>query len=65
MQAGCKGVKLEYVQLGATRMTSVEGLKRFFQHLTEAGESTVSEPELPHSRQREIEAAEARLAASR
>jgi Protein of unknown function (DUF1580) len=34
--AGCRGVKLEYVQVGATRCTTREALARFFERLTEA-----------------------------
>src|SRR4051794_36659981 len=32
--AGCRGVRLESVQIGATRCTSREALERFFQRLT-------------------------------
>ena len=31
---GCRGVKLETVQIGATRCTSREALQRFFERLT-------------------------------
>jgi hypothetical protein len=33
-QTGCRGVRLEYVQIGATRCTSLEALQRFFDRLT-------------------------------
>ena len=32
--AGCRGVVLETIQVGATRCTSREGLQRFFEKLT-------------------------------
>ena len=35
-KAGCKGVKLEFIQIGGTRCTSREALARFFARLTAA-----------------------------
>ena len=35
-QAGCRGVRLETVQVGATRCTSREALQRFFERLSQA-----------------------------
>ena len=32
--AGCRGVRLETIQIGATRCTSREALQRFFERLT-------------------------------
>ncbi len=53
---GCKGVRLETIQIGGTLCTSVESMQRFFDIL--------SEPRQPTSRkrpdrQRDIDAAEA------
>jgi hypothetical protein len=63
---GCRGVRLEYVMVGATRCTSVEALQRFFDRLTEAAEAQQAPlpqaPVLTKSRQRQIERAERRLA---
>jgi hypothetical protein len=36
---GCRGVRLEFVQVGATRCTSTEALQRFFDRLTAASET--------------------------
>jgi hypothetical protein len=33
-QAGCRGITLEYIQIGSTRCTSAEALIRFFRKLT-------------------------------
>jgi Protein of unknown function (DUF1580) len=35
-QRGCKGVKLEALQAGGTKVTSAEALQRFFEKLTAA-----------------------------
>ncbi len=42
--AGCRGVVLESVQIGATRCTSGEALARFFQRLTEARDGAQHQP---------------------
>ena len=66
--AGCRGIKLEYLQVGATRCTSHEALQRFFDALTAQAEpnTVCSTPSgidrLPAGRRKQIEAAEARLA---
>ena len=36
--SGCRGVQLEYVQIGGTRCTSREALARFFERLTLASQ---------------------------
>ncbi|HYW80087.1 MAG TPA: DUF1580 domain-containing protein [Thermoguttaceae bacterium] len=33
-QRGCKGIRLESIQVGGTKCTSVEALQRFFDRLT-------------------------------
>jgi Protein of unknown function (DUF1580) len=38
--AGCRGVILESIQIGATRATSREALQRFFERLSAPGEPT-------------------------
>jgi len=65
---GCRGVRLEYIMVGATRCTSLEALQRFFDALTIATEgeraavTAPSPPRFSRQRQREIEAAEKRFA---
>lgn len=65
---GCRGVKLEYLQIGATRCTSQEALQRFFDALTAQADTTTAAPtatsydRLPAGRRKQIAAAEARLA---
>jgi hypothetical protein len=61
---GCRGVILETTQIGATRCTSKEALARFFDALTvAAGACPVETPKGTSARrQREISAAEKRLA---
>ncbi len=61
-QRGCRGVRLETVQIGGTRCTSREALQRFFDALTERADGTASQPTLPATaskqRRREIAAAD-------
>jgi hypothetical protein len=38
-QVGCRGIRLEFTQIGATKCTSWEALQRFFDALTEQAES--------------------------
>ena len=65
---GCRGVVLEFLQIGATRCTSREALQRFFDALTAQADSTIapltatSFDRLPADRRKQIEAAERRLA---
>jgi len=64
---GCKGVILESVQVGGTRCTSTEALRRFFAALTAqagADRSTPAPREVSRDRQRQIAAADARLRAA-
>jgi hypothetical protein len=66
-QMGCRGVRLEFTMVGATRCTSREALQRFFDRLTEAAESRQAGPvpqrtQFTKSRECQIEAAEQRLA---
>ncbi len=41
-QTGCRGVKLETVQIGGTRCTSLEALDRFFAALSTPTESVIT-----------------------
>ena len=63
-QSGVKGIRLETICVGATRCTSVEALQRFCEAVTAAADGTpVSPPpRLTAHRQRQIDAAERRLA---
>ena len=62
---GLRGIRLEYIQIGATRCTSSEALARFFTALTAQsmdGKSTPAPPRPTSARRRkQIEAAERRL----
>jgi hypothetical protein len=63
---GCRGVVLEYTQIGGTRCTSVEALERFFERLTaQSSPSAPPSPEpasLPKHRRKAIEQAKRELA---
>ena len=60
---GCRGVRLETIQVGACRCTSLEALQRFFDALTAAADSRPPAPRPPcRYRQRSVDAAEKRLA---
>jgi hypothetical protein len=50
-QRGIRGVRLETLQVGGTKCTSLEALQRFFDRLTR-GEDSASQPTLSPSRQR-------------
>ncbi len=62
-QAGCRGVRLETLCVGATRCTSMEALQRFFDALTAKAEprAVAPQPRPTAQRQKAIEAAERRL----
>jgi len=56
--SGCKGIQLESLQLGGTRVTSREALARFFSRLS----SPLPQPQVfAPKREQEIAAAERRL----
>ena len=59
MEPGVRGVKLEYLQVGNCRCTSVQALQRFFERLTHA--SPPASHRSPPSRQRAAAAAEREL----
>lgn len=61
-QVGCKGVRLEIVQVGGTKCTSLEALQRFCDRLTNPTAPTTSTT--PRQRQRQIDAADAELSAA-
>jgi len=52
-QRGCKGVRLEVLQCGGTKVTSLEALQRFFDRLTALENGTPTTPQSRTSRQRE------------
>ena len=60
--AGCKGVRLESIQLGGTKCTSIEALQRFFDRLTNPT-ATVTAP-TSRARRRAIGDAERQLDAA-
>lgn len=64
---GCRGVRLETIQIGGTRCTSQEALQRFFERLTQsdrdpgsAADGTNHRPPTPR-RERAAKAFEAKL----
>ncbi|MCE9555997.1 MAG: DUF1580 domain-containing protein [Planctomycetes bacterium] len=61
---GCKGIKLEVVQIGGIQMSSADALARFFNRLTAAANGESAPAPAPTSRQRAkaIDAAERELA---
>jgi hypothetical protein len=64
-QIGVRGIRLDSIQIGGTRCTSLEALQRFFDALTAAAENqppAIDAPAFSASRLRQIEAAERRLA---
>lgn len=62
---GCRGIRLEYVQIGGTRCTSREALQRFFDKLTAASQGDHPAPTPPAKARREaVESARRRLARS-
>jgi len=56
---GCRGVRLESVQVGGTRCTSREALSRFFARLS--GEQPEAPPATTTARRKQIARAEAEL----
>ncbi len=59
--SGCRGVKLETIQIGGTRCTSREALQRFFDALTTAAgtsDAPAAPKKLTRQRRAEMEAAE-------
>ncbi len=61
-QRGCRGVKLEVIQVGACKCTSQEALQRFCEALTDP---TAAKPtRTARQRERQIAAADAELSAA-
>jgi hypothetical protein len=64
---GCRGVRLETIQIGGTKCTSVEALQRFFLELTDPGrdpalaEAGARHPAPVRRRQRDDQAVVAEL----
>ncbi len=59
-QKGCKGVRLETIQVGGTKCTSLEALQRFFEQLTQRDETPV--PTTPKAGARSVSDAKRTLA---
>lgn len=64
--SGCKGIKLESIQVGGTRCTSREALGRFFERLSQGVGSTAHQPTVrtPNRRARDVAQAERELNAA-
>lgn len=66
--AGCRGIRLESISVGATRCTSIEALQRFFDRLTAqsspAAPPAIEPTRLPKHRRQQIEQAQRELAAA-
>lgn len=60
-QQGCRGVRLESIQVGGTRCTSRQALTRFFDKLTVATGLPPASDQKPASFQRRTETAEREL----
>ena len=58
---GCKGVVLEWIQIGGTRCTSREALRRFFEALTSQQTGGIPATRSPTQRSRDIAAVEREL----
>ncbi len=59
-QTGIGGIRLETIQIGGSRCTSVEALQRFFDRLTDSEASALVSPRSA-ARRRSVAAAERRL----
>jgi hypothetical protein len=62
VQRGCRGIRLEVLQVGGTKCTSLQALQRFFDRLS-AGSQYVTKNRTPKQRRRVAEKANADLAA--
>jgi hypothetical protein len=60
-QKGCKGIRLETIQIGGTSCTSTEALQRFFDRLTAARSGETVPVRTSRQRQRAQEEANAEL----
>jgi len=61
-QRGVRGVRLETLQVGGTKCTSIEALQRFCERLTRANGPAPEAPPSPARRRRAAERAERELA---
>ena len=61
-QRGCRGVKLEVLQCGGTKVTSLEAIQRFFERLTAASSNEPTPARTSKQRQRATESANSELA---
>ena len=60
-QHGLRGVRLETIQVGGTKCTSIEALQRFCERLTHGNGSAPESPRSPARRRRAAESAEREL----
>jgi hypothetical protein len=61
---GCRGIKLETVNIGGRRLTSSEALQRFIERSTAAANGDTIPVRSAKQRQKAVEAAERELAAA-
>ena len=61
-QKGVRGIKLEVLQIGGTKCTSLKALQRFFERLSAAGNGEAPPVRTVGQRQRASEKADAELA---
>lgn len=64
VQRGCRGIKLEAIQIGGTSCTSLEALQRFFERLTAARHGDPAPTRTSKQRQRASDSANSELAKS-
>ncbi len=62
VQRGCRGIKLEAIQIGGTCCTSLEALQRFFERLTAARNGEPASARTAKQRHAAIESANQELA---
>ncbi len=60
-QRGCKGIRLETIQVGGTSCTSIQALQRFFDRLTAARSGEPVPARTSRQRQRAHDTADAEL----
>jgi Protein of unknown function (DUF1580) len=63
-QRGIRGVRLEVLQIGGTKCTSLEALQRFFERLGAADGGETTPVRTPTQRKRAVEKADTELAAA-
>lgn len=64
VQRGVRGIRLETIMVGGTRMTTPEALARFFAEVTAVADSKLTPRRVARQREQAIEAAERELDAA-